>query len=100
MQLLILLALFILIGLGRIEAVSREVGEPIFMVFGKLFVLLSPFGLLSAFMSAGVQLMTRYKLLFILPKNQMHVLFTSMWFKFFVWAEVRADLPRSDDENR
>lgn len=93
LQLLILLALFILVRLSGIGAVSREVGEPIFMVCGMLFVLLSPFGLLSLFMSAGFQLMTRRKLF---SKNQMQALPTRTLIMFFVWAEVRADLRRSE----
>jgi hypothetical protein len=59
LQLLILLALFGLIHLSSSGAVSREVGDPIFMISGILFVLLSPFGLLSLFMSVGFSLLSK-----------------------------------------
>lgn len=88
-QIAIVLALVGMSHLGRSGAMSREIGEPIFKIFGILFVLLSPFGLLSLFMSVGFAFMIKFP--GFRPDLERLVLSGSLGMRI-VWKDLRGRL--------
>lgn len=71
--------------------IPRDTGEPFFKAIGVAFVALSPFGILSLFLTVGFNFMWRHDLF---STNQKRALSNGNPVLFFVWDEALANIGR------
>ncbi len=81
--------LLIVVGLVVIAAlngyVNSEIGQVIFSLSSALVVLLSPFGVISAFMTIGLKLLVSRKMV---STRQLQAIQNNRVLMFFTWREV------------
>jgi hypothetical protein len=83
-QLLLFSVLLSLYFFSHMFWISRDVGRPIFMAIVPVIVALSPFGVISLFLTFGYKLLSG-------SKEEKEILAGSPVL-FFVWREVRSNM--------
>lgn len=86
-QAVLLIAVGLMVIASRSGYVSSETGQVIFSFCSALVVLLSPFGVMSAFMTIGLKLLVSGRML---STRQLQAIQNNPVLMFFTWREVKA----------